>query len=250
MDKFSRLILAMVGPAVLGLGAVPAQAQQIAMQDVVSADRAYPNGYNDDVTYTDTRAAADSGNTRLVDVASSFAPSTVPRGIASYGPFRVIDSGHAALVDVTGAAAPAQFSAMLRDYPGIKTLELVECPGTEDDRANLKLGRMIHARGLATDVPNGGSVRSGAVELFLAGVQHTAAREAEFAVHSWADDQGHEPADFAANAPENRAYLDYYKDMGMTPDQASKFYAMTNSVHNGDAKWLSAADMGRWVTVN
>jgi len=51
---------------------------------------------------------------------------------------------------------------MLNAYPGIRTIEFVECPGTLDDVANLQLGRMIRARGLDTDVPDGGSVRSGA----------------------------------------------------------------------------------------
>jgi hypothetical protein len=139
---------------------------------------------------------------------------------------------------------------MLRAYPAIATLEMVECPGTEDDRANLKLGRMLHARGIATHVPDGGSVRSGGVELFLAGVRHTAAPRAEFAVHSWADEDGREPKDYPADAPENRAYLDYYREMGMTPVQASAFYAMTNSVPNAQAIWLTAADLGKWVSLN
>ncbi len=177
-------------------------------------------------------------------------PAPVPHGIAAFGPFRVLDDGRAALVAETDSATPTQFAAMLRAYPGIATLEMVECPGTEDDRANLKLGRMLHARGIATHVPDGGSVRSGGVELFLAGVRHTAAPRAEFAVHSWADEDGREPQDYSADAPENRAYLDYYREMGMTPVQASAFYAMTNSVPNAQAKWLTAADLGKWVSLN
>lgn len=177
-------------------------------------------------------------------------PAPVPQGIAAFGPFRVLDDGRAAIVAETDSASPAHFAAMLRAYPGIATLEMIDCPGTEDDRANLKLGRMLHARGIATHVPDGGSVRSGGVELFLAGVRHTAAPRAEFAVHAWADEDGREPGDYAADAPENRAYLDYYREMGMTPVQASAFYAMTNSVPNAQAKWLTAADMGRWVSLN
>jgi hypothetical protein len=171
----------------------------------------------------------------------------VPKGIASFGPFRVLDQSHAALVDVTDERSPAQFVAMLQAFPALATLEMVECPGTFDDSANLRLGRMIHARGLVTHVPDGGSVRSGAVELFLAGAQRLADPGAEFAVHSWADEYGREPQDYAANAPENRAYLDYYREMGMAPGQAAAFYAMTNSVPNADAKWMTAADMAKWV---
>lgn len=174
-------------------------------------------------------------------------PAAVPRGIASYGPFRVLDDGRAALVDVTDERSPAAFAAMLAAHPGIRTLELVECPGTEEDRANLRLGRMIRARGIDTHVPRGGSVRSGAVELFLAGLHHRADPGAEFAVHAWADEDGREPKDYPRDAPENRAYLDYYHEMGMTPTEARAFYDMTNSVPNASAKWLDTAQMGQWV---
>lgn len=177
-------------------------------------------------------------------------PAPVPQGIASYGPFRVLDGARAALVDVTDERSPAQFTAMLAAYPGISVLEMIDSPGTEDDRANLALGRMIHARGMATHVPAGGSVRSGGVELFLAGVRRSADPQAEFAVHAWADEDGRQPQDYAPDAPENRAYVDYYKAMGMTAPQAAAFYAMTNSVPHEDAKWLTAADMRQWVRLD
>ena len=171
----------------------------------------------------------------------------LPPGIADFGPFRVLDSGHAALVGPTDERSPAAFLAMLAAHPAIGTLEMVECPGTEDDRANLRLGRLIRQRGLATHVPAGGSVRSGAVELYLAGVHHQAEAGAEFAVHAWADEDGREATDYPATAPENRAYLVYYRDMGMTEAEAAAFYAMTNSVPNASARWLTAAQMEQWA---
>ena len=182
-------------------------------------------------------------------VAATAAPE-IPQGVAAYGPFRVLDAGHAALVDVTDAASPAQFAALLHDHPGVATLELVECPGTDDDRANLALGRMIHSRGISTHVPAGGSVRSGGVELFLAGAKRSADARAEFAVHSWEDENGREPSDFAPDAPENRIYLDYYRDMGLTADEARAFYAMTNSVTFDNAKWLTTADLAHYVRLD
>lgn len=174
------------------------------------------------------------------------APSiTAPESVAAYGPFRVLDDRRAALVDATDSASPAEFAAMLREHPGIVTLELVECPGTDDDVANLKLGRMIRARGVATHVPAGGSVRSGAVELFLAGARRSIDDGAEFAVHAWRDSDGREPGDFAADSAVNRTYLDYYREMGLARPQA--FYDMTNAVANADARWLTAQEMRGWL---
>ncbi len=168
-------------------------------------------------------------------------------GVAQYGPFRVLDERRVALVGETDASTPGQFRAMLRDFPKLAQLDMVECPGTQDDRANLRLGRMIRAAGLVTHVPAIGSVRSGAVELFFAGVERDISSGAEFAVHSWMDPYGREADDFAIDSPENRQYLDYYREMGMSSDQARAFYNFTNSVPHHRALWLNAGDMRRWT---
>lgn len=228
MNRFAALLLPL-----LALGASPALAdavvETVEVTEVLSTD-----------------AISTGGSERYV----VSTPALVPQGIARFGPFRVLDGSRAALVDVTDTHSPAQFEAMLRAFPGISLIEMIDCPGTEDDRANLKLGRMIHARQITTYVPQGGSVRSGGVELFLAGKQRIADPGAEFAVHSWADEDGREAKDYPANAPENRAYLDYYAEMGMSAGQAKAFYAMTNSVPFDDARWLTAQDMGKWVALN
>ena len=48
------------------------------------------------------------------------------------------------------------------------------------------------------------------------------------------------------HAPENRQYLDYYREMCMTIEQARAFYDFTNSVPHARALWLDASDMRRW----
>ncbi len=221
--------------ALLAVVALPLAAQEIAYQEIIET----------------VEVAPEQGTERFVQPAPAPAPMpTIPSGIARYGPFRVLDASHVALVDATGPRAPAQFAAMMRAFPGITTIEMIECPGTEDDRANLQLGRMIHDRGIVTHVPAGGSVRSGGVELFLAGSLRIADEGSEFAVHSWADDQGKEAKDYPASAPENRAYIDYYRAMGLEDAQARAFYDMTNSVPNADARWLTRQEMAQWVRLD
>lgn len=218
----------------------------VALLIVLLAQLASPVFAQEMVTYEvveETVVDAPGGSDRFLGAQ----PAALPQGIARFGPFRVLDGKTAAMVDVTDEKSPAQFAAMLAAYPGIATLEMLECPGTFDDGANLKLGRMIRARGLATWVPAGGSVRSGAVELFLAGAKRIADPGAEFAVHAWEDEDGRQPGDFAADAPVNRAYLDYYREMGMSAIEAKAFYDMTNAVPNKDARWLNASEMGQWV---
>ena len=58
------------------------------------------------------------------------------------------------------------------------------------------------------------------------------------------DAYGREADDFAMHAPENRQYLDYYREMGMTIEQARAFYDFTNSVPHARALWLDAGTGG------
>ena len=174
-------------------------------------------------------------------------PQPQTKAAAQYGPFRVIDGTRAAIVGTTGPHSPAQFDAMMRDFPQIEVLELVDAGGTSHDIANLDVARRIRAAGLTTHVPNGGSARSGGVELFLAGADRTMAPGAQFAVHSWLDNYGRQPDDFAPDAPENRLYLDFYVEMGMSEERARDFYAMTNSVPHSGALWLRSDDMASWI---
>ena len=170
-----------------------------------------------------------------------------PGAIAAYGPFRVLDGKRAAIVAATDTGSPAHFAAMLRNHPQLEVLEMVEAPGTFDDRANLQVGRMIRAAGLTTSVPANGQVRSGAVELFLAGASRQIAPGARFAVHSWMDDAGNEAWQYPDDAPEHRKYLAYYQDMGFDAEAARAFYALTNMVPHAEALWLDAAEMRRWI---
>jgi hypothetical protein len=162
----------------------------------------------------------------------------------------VLDGRRAALVGVTDAATPREFARMLLAFPALRTLELIDCPGTSDDTANLRLGRMIRRAGLATHVPPGGSVRSGAVELFLAGKTRSAAADASFAVHSWQDADGREAADYPEDDPVNLAYLAYYREMGLGEAEARAFYAMTNAVPHGDARWLTAGELAAFAPLD
>lgn len=169
--------------------------------------------------------------------------------VASFGPFRVVSSNEAELIGDIESNAPALFGKMLKSYPGIKRLVMVDIPGTTDDTANLALARIIRAKGIATHVPKGGSVRSGGVELFLAGAKRSAHPEAEFAVHSWMDSDGFEATDYGTNDPVHKSYIAYYREMGMSADKAKAFYQMTNSVSFNQARYLKTADIAAYIPV-
>jgi hypothetical protein len=170
-------------------------------------------------------------------------PSSAP--IASYGPFHVLRDGTVEMIGTVDSDTPAAFAALRRAHPQARRLVMRECPGSVDEHANLLLARAVRRAGFDTHVPEGGSVRSGAVELWLAGVRRTADAGAEFGVHSWRDEDGREARDFADSDPVHAEYLGYYREMGMDETMARRFYALTNSVGFDDVRMLSAADMGR-----
>ncbi|MGB3754664.1 MAG: alpha/beta hydrolase [Parerythrobacter sp.] len=236
--SFAARLLSLICAA-LAFAAAPAHAQMLSVET-------WMEEWN---PATQRWVRIDPNAPRSADRFVSTARIPARRAIARYGPFHVINAHRAALMDVTDAASPAHFRAMLRDYPQMATLALVEAPGTQDDRGNLAVGRLIRAAGIATHVPADGSVRSGAVELFLAGKERRIDDGAEFAVHSWIDNTGREAGDYAVDAEANRTYLDYYAEMGMTRAQARSFYAMTNSVPHAQARWMTADDMRGWLPI-
>lgn len=176
--------------------------------------------------------------------------ATLGEAKARFGPFAVVDATTVRMAGDVTTATPRQFAAMLAAFPTLKRLEMIDCPGSLDEAANLILARAIRRAGFETVVPSGGSVRSGAVELWLAGVKRRAAPDAEFGVHSWLDEYGREARDYPASDPVHAEYLSYYREMGMPDAKARAFYAMTNATPFDEVHYLTRDDMARFVTLN
>lgn len=181
-------------------------------------------------TVTETISYDDvlEGDEGFADNPVTAAPAEATR-FGRFGPFVVINSHTVEVRGVIDSQAPDQFRRALLAYPGVKNLRMVECPGSEDDEANLALARLVRRAGINTHVPANGSIRSGGVELFLAGVRRTSEPGAQFGVHSWIDEFGREAKDYAASDPVHSEYISFYQDMGLQPERARAFYAFTNS---------------------
>lgn len=240
------------------LAFAPAHAQQVVTVTTTTVTWTYDDDTGDDAGVIDEDAAllddealasdADLGSTRRYAPSATLA--TLGHAKASFGPFAVIDATTVRMAGDVDGKTPRQFAAMLAAFPGLKRIEMVDCPGSLDEEANLILARAIRRAGMETVVPAGGSVRSGAVELWLAGVKRSAAPDAEFGVHSWADEYGREANDYPASDPVHAEYLGYYREMGMDGAKARAFYALTNSTPFDDVRYLTRDDMARFVTLN
>ncbi len=231
--------------------AAPVHAQQIVVETRVDyidggdwGDDAEELTYSEvaDGTQDGDAAGFTAGAQRYAEVAlDDVRPSQ--SAIARFGPFHVIDRSTVEMIGTVDSATPRQFARMLAAHPALTTIIMRDCPGSIDEAANLALARALRRAGLSTHVPADGSVRSGAVELWMAGAQRTAAPGAEFGVHSWRDETGREARDYAMSDPVHREYLDYYREMGMDDARARQFYALTNSVGFDDLRLLGVRDM-------
>jgi len=170
--------------------------------------------------------------------------------LAQYGPFQVVSPTSVEMNGTVDSNTPEYFRMMILDHPELVNILMVECPGSIDEEANLQLARMIRDASMNTHVPSAGSVRSGAVELFLAGKKRSADKGAEFAVHSWRDEDGMQAADYAENAAVHKEYLSYYQDMGMARDKAKAFYMLTNSVPFEGVYYLTRNDLSAFQILN
>ena len=258
MDHRAALLLRLIGaclaPVVLACAA-PASAglridthgfaadSTLTYREVVDLSAADEFVVDDQPAFADSESESERATSRFADVEGDYRPSRTP--IDAIGPFFLVAPDTVEMIGTVDSATPRQFAQLLAAHPGVARLVMVECPGSVDEDANHRLARAVRRAGLTTIVPDGGSVRSGAVDLFLAGTTRLAAPTAEFGVHSWRDEDGMQADDFAANDPVNTEYLAYYREMGLSAEAARQFYALTNSVPFEDVRTLGARDMAR-----
>jgi hypothetical protein len=251
-SAFLRTLIVAALAAVLAFA--PAHAQQAVTITTVTwtyADADREDYIDEDAALLDDEALADDvGFAAARRYAPAATLATPGHAKARFGPFAVIDSATARMAGDVTSTTPRQFAAMLAAFPGLKRLEMVDCPGSLDEEANLILARAIRRAGMETVVPAGGSIRSGAVELWLAGAVRRAAPDAEFGVHSWADEYGREANDYPPGDPVHAEYLGYYREMGMDAAKAREFYALTNATPFDEVRYLTRDDMARFVALN
>lgn len=257
-SAFLRTLTVAALAAVLAFA--PARAQQVVTitttVTTTTVTWTYADADGEDYIDEDAALLDDEALTEDADFAAArrYAPAgtlaTPGHAKARFGPFAVIDGATARMAGDVTSATPRQFAAMLAAFPRLKRLEMVDCPGSLDEEANLILARAIRRAGMETVVPAGGSVRSGAVELWLAGTVRRAAPDAEFGVHSWADEYGREANDYPASDPVHAEYLGLYRELGMDAAKARAFYALTNATPFDEVRYLTRDDMARFVALN
>lgn len=126
----------------------------------------------------------------------------------------------------------------LDDNPQITRLILQRMPGTSDADTNLRIARLIRNRGLTTHLERRSYIASGAVDLFLSGIERTMDCGAKIGVHSWSF---HSQNNIGVYSPKNLGTDDrrpiqekFLRDMGIDP----AFYVFTRDAADADSIYI------------
>lgn len=183
---------------------------------------------------------------RIVALAGTLALAGCGGFDESYPVMTFEPSGHA--FDVTGAIDALTIEDLqdaLNDNPKIKTLRMVDVPGSVDDENSLlQLTEFMQKNALNTVVPSYGMVSSGGTDLTLMGKVRVIEPGACIGIHSWAVD---EPIDGETDGsklprahPVHQLYLSFYKKIGISPD----FYWLTQEAAGPDGMhWMSPQEI-------
>jgi hypothetical protein len=86
----------------------------------------------EETVYEDQPTGADRF---IAEQFTDVAPSRKP--LASFGPFHMVAPDRAELIGSIESDTPAQFRALLAAFPRLNQIDMVDCPGTGDDEADL-----------------------------------------------------------------------------------------------------------------
>ncbi len=122
----------------------------------------------------------------------------------------VIVNGH------TQSHSLKDLKKVLKRNPQIRTVELDQVAGSDDDLINLKMAKFIRKKGLDTRLTATSKIESGGIELFIGGVSRTIARGAKIGVHEWRDDDdGYDATDIPRDHEDHDPYLKTYSKLGI-----------------------------------
>lgn len=143
------------------------------------------------------------------------------------------------------SSAPAEITALLDNNPDLEWIELLDCPGSIDDRSALEAARMIRDAGINTRVPEDGEIASGAVDFFIAGMQRDVIEGGKVGVHSWSDGIL-EGSEVPQEDPEHDLYLTFYTDMGIPND----FYWFTlNAAPSDGIHYMTQTELEQYELI-
>lgn len=149
-------------------------------------------------------------------------------------------SKFAVLYGYIDSTTPKITEQFIRYNPTITTLVFMQIDGSNDDEANLKACQQLNQLDYIYYLPGveqykqDAFIASGGVDMFFSGKIRIVEPTAEVGVHSWSDGV-HEATDFPKNDSIHLEYIDYYKKIGLTNEEAEAFYFFTINAAQHDS---------------
>ena len=160
-----------------------------------------------------------------------------------YGIFSSQDANTAIMNGIIGSNTPEHWDNFIAAFPSTNKIIMKDCPGSEDDTANLQAARKIRNSNLTIHLPADAEIASGAVDLFLAGTTRTRESGSKVGVHSWSDGSNDATA-FPVGHANHQPYIDYYKEMGFSQEDAEAFYYFTiDAATASSIHWMTDAEI-------
>jgi hypothetical protein len=78
-----------------------------------------------------------------------------------------------------------QLKKIIEENPQLKTIVMLDVPGSADDEVNLPMATWVRSKGLNTYLTSSSHVTSGGTDFFVAGIERTMEEGARIGVHSW-----------------------------------------------------------------
>jgi hypothetical protein len=172
-----------------------------------------------------------------------FLPSEI-KALEKVEIFQVSEDQNTIILDgVINSSALKKFQAIHQKFNHIKHLRIVNCDGSINDEVNLELAQYIHQNGFDIHLETNGIIASGGTDLFLAGHKRTKGQNTKIGVHSWARNSK-TATDFPKGHKHHLPYINYYKSVGFSPQEAEAFYYFTiNSAPADDIHWMSDSEI-------
>lgn len=152
---------------------------------------------------------------------------------------------------VINGNTPKQMKEMFANHPNIDTIVMLNVPGSINDEANLEVATWVADKKVTMRLNSGYEIASGGTDFFLAGARRIIERGALVGVHSWAEGFGGVTAtDYPRGHEYHQPYIDYYKKVGFTQQQAEDFYYFTiNAAPANDIHFMTEEELLRYNIV-
>lgn len=165
-----------------------------------------------------------------------------------YGIFKVINDTTVEMNGVIKGSTPRNFNRLLKNYPNIKVINMLDCPGSMNDEANLRVSRTMHDKGISFHLFSTSVIASGAVDMYVGGLKRTRDAGSKIGVHSWGGKPS-EPtaAEYPTDHKVHQLYIDYYVSVGFTQQESEDFYFFTiNAAAADDIYWMTDAEIEQY----